>query len=69
MCNPHHRLEALKDLVIQIKSERQQGIEYSGMGTEYESMIDELLEGGYSWQELKHLTNKTYNDPANPFLA
>ena len=69
MCNPHHRLEALKDLVIQIKSERTQRIEYSGMGTEYDNMIDELIAEGYSWQELKHLTSKTYNDPANPFLA
>jgi len=69
MCNPHHRLETLKELVIQTKAERTQRIEYSGMGTEYDNMIDELIAEGYSWQELKHLTSKTYNDPANPFLA
>ncbi len=69
MCNPHHRLETLKELVIQIKAERQQHIEYSGMGTQYEYMIDELIAEGYSWKELRDLTNKTYLDPANPFLS
>lgn len=55
-----YNLLDLVSLVKELKSERQQGIEYISLGTSYDIMVQTMIEEGWQWTTLKRVTDVAY---------